>query len=185
MRYVLAPCGRIDHWHCTCVSRSLIGGGAVTRLLAPTFGSITAIDIEPTMIASLHSRLSPSLFASSRGSTTAFVHTITSASPYAFSTGELQSSPTDSDAERQVKPPKAQFDVAVIINVLHHVENPNDFFPGLQGLMKKGGKVVVIEPNGLGTVPPTGQHVKLGPEEGIDELSEAEVSSLSASNACR
>jgi ubiquinone/menaquinone biosynthesis C-methylase UbiE len=169
-----------------------LGGGAVTRLLAPTFGSISAIDIEPTMITSLHAHLSPTVFASdpttkpssnSEVNVTAFVHTITSKSPASFAAGDKHPSPTPSDPDRTIRPPAYRYDVAIIIMVLHHVENPDEFFAGLTGLLKEGGKVVVIEPNGLETVPPTGMHVKQEVEEGYEEMSEDEVRILPSGQA--
>lgn len=129
------------------------------------------------MILSLHSHLDPAVLAPplGQGSVTAFVHTITSSSPSQFANAEPQPAPTPDDADRKGAPPAAQYDVAVVINVLHHVENPDEFFEGMKGLLRDGGRIVIVEPNGLETVPPTGDHVKLELEDGMEEMDIQEV----------
>lgn len=44
-----------------------------------------------------------------------------------------------------MKPPRKEFDVAVVNLVLHHIDDTSSFLKGSTGLLKPGGWVVITE----------------------------------------
>lgn len=72
-------------------------------------------------------------------------HTLSAASAKEFASGEEVLSPTKADAERKARLPRAQWDLAVVNLVLHHVDDIEGFGKGLKDLIAPGGMVVFTE----------------------------------------
>lgn len=48
-----------------------------------------------------------------------------------------------------VLPERGEFDACVCINILHHIEKPKEEILRIRKLLKKGGKILIFEPNPL------------------------------------
>ncbi|ORX40839.1 S-adenosyl-L-methionine-dependent methyltransferase [Kockovaella imperatae] len=113
------------------------GAGAVTKLYAESFASVHAIDTSTSMLLAFSDRLPPK--------TTYSLHALSEDSPKDFQDGKEMFSPTKSEQERKLAPPRARFDIAVANLVLHHVDNLDGFMAGVVGLLNQGGWFVITE----------------------------------------
>jgi len=73
------------------------------------------------------------------------LHAISPDSPKVFDERQPLPSPTTSDENRSLVPPRTRFDVLVANLVVHHVDDLDGFFAGVVGLVKPGGWVVITE----------------------------------------
>jgi SAM-dependent methyltransferase len=73
------------------------------------------------------------------------LHAVQPVSAQQFKDGQPMLSPTASEPERRIAPPRAEFDVAVANLVLHHIDDTGSFLAGVLGLLKPGGWFVITE----------------------------------------
>lgn len=121
------------------LTKCLLGTGQVTLALAPVFNSIHAIDTSPSMLKRLAARFPDN------GNVT---YSLLSLSLHAIDllrSGASLPAPTDEDETRQRVPPRTTFDIVYGSLMLHHVEDLESFFAGLQELVKPGGWVIFSE----------------------------------------
>ena len=115
----------------------VIGAGAVTSHYAKSFASVHGIDVSPSMLLALSSRLPPR--------TTYALHALSPDSRDEFQSGKRMFSPTTDDQERKLQPPRATFDVAVANWVVHHVSDVDGFMIGAKGLIRPAGWLVLTD----------------------------------------
>ncbi|WWC98333.1 hypothetical protein V866_005224 [Kwoniella sp. B9012] len=122
------------------------GPGTVTKHLLSTFSTIHSIDTSPSMLLNLSKYLPSRSFPNLSYS----LHNLSPDSPQQFKDRALLISPTEEDREREISPPRNQFDLAVSSYVLHHVDDILSFMLGAIGLVKEGGWLVFAE---MGVIP--------------------------------
>ena len=110
----------------------------MTSHYANSFRSVHSIDTSPSMLQTL------SKYVTNHNVTHA-LHAISPASAQQFRSGEAMRSPTSSEPERTLAPPRDVFDVAVANLVLHHIDDTRSFLAGVVGLLKPGGWFVITE----------------------------------------
>jgi hypothetical protein len=116
------------------------GGGAVTPHLSHLFSTVHSIDVSPSLLSSL-----PQHLPGDCTNVTYSLHTLTPSSSGEFQGRSPQPSPTPSEPERRIVPPRARWDAGVVAMVMHHVDDVAGFMEGLVGVLEVGGWVVVIE----------------------------------------
>jgi hypothetical protein len=123
MRYVF-------FWGIAMIKLISTGAGAVTQLLAKSFGTVHAIDVSPSMLSTFSTEVPSDKYPN----VTHSLHTLSSSSPAVFAEGEMKS-PIKGDPDRVISLPRSQWDVAAVIMVLHHVDDVEGFMTGLSGLI--------------------------------------------------
>ncbi|WVQ95365.1 hypothetical protein IAU59_002462 [Kwoniella sp. CBS 9459] len=120
------------------------GPGAVTAHLLKTFSSVHALDTSPSMLKSLYTHLI-GLSSSEDASLSYSLHALSPASPGLFESRTPLKSPTPTDSDKVLAPPRAKFDLVVVNLVLHHVDEVEPFMRGAVGLLDKDGWLVITE----------------------------------------